>query len=852
DVAFIPDRDHDDRPDSAPVVALDGFAVSNNNVVNNLHWGPDGWLYGAIGVDEISPVGAPGSDDAARTPISRGIWRYHPPSKRFEKIAEGMVNPWGADFNAWGDLFTVNTVIAHLWHIVPNMVCQRREGEAQRPYAYEPIQSIADHLHWGGGAWQSSRGGQGVHSVAGGGHAHCGATIYLGDNWPDEYRGTLLTCNFHGTRLNNDRLDPHGSTYVGVHRPDIFFANDPWFRGLSVKYGPDGGVYVSDWHDFGECHDTDGSHRSTGRIYKIVWGQPATESVDLQQASDVELAEMHAAKNEWHVRRARRILAGRAANRPLEPHAVERLSRQLESKDCILRLRALWTLNLTGDLAPHRLFDLLGDADEHVRRWAMRIVVERSRTRELPDGLAQRWTQAAIEHASGDPSASVRLTLASSLPWMEETLRWQVATRLAQRPEDVGDAYLPRMVWYGMESLVTGRSDEALGLAWTCPSPLLRRLIVRRLLDVDKPSVARIVESFPADVDARRLRDALQGMLEALDVRGSQAAPPAWRAWIESDRPREPEVEALVVRLSAQFGDVDALQAMQRQISATSEPLDKRREALATLRRLHGGVTPQLLVDLVRRNDGLRAEALQAMTLASDDHTGENLLDMWPQLDEVERRMASDVLSSRREFAERLVDAVGRGDAQPRDVSAFALQRLQTFGDDAWRRKLAEIWPAEGSTRLKAERLLQYKRRMTPEFLAVGNVAEGRRQFQRVCAQCHSLFGEGGDLAPDLTGAARTDVDYLLRNLIEPSALVDPAYRLTNVITVDGRVLSGYLTQLSDRFLELRTPEGKLRVAMEDVEETIVSDQSMMPEGMWRELTDEQLRDLLLYLGSRR
>ena len=173
-----------------------------------------------------------------------------------------MVNPWGADFNEYGDLITSNTVLAHLWHIVPGMYCERRASEQDNPYAYNRIQSITDHLHWGGGGWQASRAptsGKGnsrksgnnkqpsrqdtedpdshyhTHSVAGGGHAHCGAMIYLGDNWPQQYRGTFFTNNLHGNRVNNDVLVPAKSTYVGIHGEDFLFGNDPWFRGMSIK-----------------------------------------------------------------------------------------------------------------------------------------------------------------------------------------------------------------------------------------------------------------------------------------------------------------------------------------------------------------------------------------------------------------------------------------------------------------------------------------------------------------------------------------------------------------------------------------------------------------------------------------
>ena len=182
ELAFIPDRDRDDVPDSEPVVILDGFQRSKNNVLNNFHWGPDGWLYGAIGLSTPSHVGQPGAPIEQRTRITRGIWRVHPIHHKFEVVAEGMVNPWGADFNEFGDLFTTNTDITHLWHIVPGMYCQRRASEQDNPYAYGRIQSISDHLHWGGGVWKRSRKTDDRHSVAGGGHAHCGSMIYLGDN----------------------------------------------------------------------------------------------------------------------------------------------------------------------------------------------------------------------------------------------------------------------------------------------------------------------------------------------------------------------------------------------------------------------------------------------------------------------------------------------------------------------------------------------------------------------------------------------------------------------------------------------------------------------------------------------
>ena len=130
---------------------------------------------------------------------------------------------------------------------MPGAHFKRMHGVDDNPYSFELLDATSDHLHWGGGDWTTSRGGQGIHSEAGGGHAHAGAMVYLGDNWPDRYRNSIFMCNIHGNRVNNDLLERSGSGYVGQHGKDFLFAGDVWFRGLNLKYGPDGGVYLSDW-----------------------------------------------------------------------------------------------------------------------------------------------------------------------------------------------------------------------------------------------------------------------------------------------------------------------------------------------------------------------------------------------------------------------------------------------------------------------------------------------------------------------------------------------------------------------------------------------------------------------------
>src|SRR5690606_30316180 len=142
-------------------------------------------------------------------------------------------------------LFFINTVIGHLWHGIHGAHMKRMHGQDLNPRVYLQMDQIADHYHWDtGGSWTDSREGAKGSATAdalGGGHAHVGMMIYQGINWPESYRGKLFTLNLHGRRLNVERLERRGSSYVGKHEPDMLKTEDPWFRGIDLTYGPDGG-----------------------------------------------------------------------------------------------------------------------------------------------------------------------------------------------------------------------------------------------------------------------------------------------------------------------------------------------------------------------------------------------------------------------------------------------------------------------------------------------------------------------------------------------------------------------------------------------------------------------------------
>lgn len=851
ELIFIADKDGDDVPDGPAVTVLDGFQISSNNVLNNFHWGPDGMLYGAIGLSEKSKIGKPGSNDKQRIVISRGLWRMDPITHDFEVIADGMVNPWGADFNQYGDLFTTNTVIAHLWHIVPGMYCQRRATEGDYQYVYERVQSNANHLHWGGGAWTSSRESTDLHSVAGGGHAHCGAMIYLGDNWPAKYRGALFTNNLHGNRVNSDVLVPHDSTYVAEHADDFLFGNDPWFRGLTIKYGPDGTVFVSDWHDFGECHDSDGSHRSSGRIYRISYGTPKTFQGDLRKMTNLELGELHSATNEWLVRHARRILHERyIAGQELRDVRVL-LKKQFEfSSSTVQRLRAMWTLNLVGDLNERKLVRLLYSEDEHVRRWAVRLLVE------MDPALSDTHVELA-KLARSESSPTVRLALASAVQRFALEDRASILSGLLSHGDHLDDRLLTLMIWYALEPMIELNRAAFLKYATTSENPLLSQYIVRRAADAVRPQLDDVVDTILGAPNGTMRKHMLRGLLSSITKHGAQPMPLAWKtmmALVARDGTQSSQL--LVAQLSTLFGDKQSIAALRALVDDDTLSIAKRAYALESLLQVPDAVTVELLHSLVQKgnargdSEGLRLAALQALVNRNDEMTPSILLQRYAAYSDAAKQAAIDVLVTRQGFVKRMLTAIEADVIDKTDISSFALQQLRSFELSDVADRIATIWPVESGVSKRAAEIVRLKRLLSNEFIAQGNAEQGRLIFERTCVRCHTLFSEGGRVGPDLTGSGRKNVDYLINNLTDPSAVIDPAYRLTTIITTQGRLLSGYITYQDDRAVVIRTQQSAVKLAMNDIDEMATQKRSMMPDGMMQVFSDGQIRDLFLYLGG--
>lgn len=841
-LVFVPDANGDDVPDGPAVVKLDGWdPTARHNVTSSLAWGVDGWLYGCNGILSNSKVGKPGTPEAERTPINCGVWRYHPTRAIFEAVAHGTTNPWGLDFDEYGQTFITNCVIEHLWHAVPGARFQRMFGEDFNRHSYQLMGTCADHIHWAGGHWTEARGGE-RHDVHGGGHAHVGAMIYLGDHFPQEYRQHLFTCNIHGNRLNQDVLDRKGSSYVAHHVADFLHAGDPWFRGLMVKYGPDGGVYVSDWTDTGECHNYEVADRANGRIYKITHGQPKPWRDNLAAADDARLVELTAVDNQWIARHARRQLQERrAAGRKIDTTALLKTLRDAPTD--VAQLRALWTLWAIDAVNEDLLVQLLDSPHETVRGWAIRLEFEdRAASPSVLGKLAQV--------ARGDSSPWVRMALASALQRIEPAERWAIAQGLVAHGEDASDINLTLMIWYAIEPLAGGDVTRAMQLAEASKVPLLRQFIARRVTAAADPAaLAAVVAVLDRGDDALRA-PMLAGLDQALAGRRRVPAPEGWSAlYPQLARSESAAVRQPGMLLALKFGDEQALADLRRTAVDAKAATETRIAAIAALTE---GKVPALS-ELLRpqlADAAVRIAVLRALAAYDDSATPAAVLKQYASFDLPARQEAINTLGARAAWAHALLDAVGQGTVPRADVSAFHVQQLQSLNDKALNERLAKLWSARPAAADRKALVTQYKQKLSGGALASGDRARGRAVFAKSCAACHKLFDTGGNIGPELTGAQRDNLDYVLTNVLDPSAVVAREYQMTLVQTSDGRVLAGIVKSEDEHSLAVQTTTELVRVPKDEIEARRATPNSMMPDGLLPSLTDDEVRDLVSYLAS--
>jgi putative membrane-bound dehydrogenase-like protein len=826
---FYPDRDRDDVPDADPEVLLTGFGMEDaHSVANSLTWGPDGWLYGCQGSTVTANVRG--------VEFQQGVWRYHPRTRRFELFCEGGGNSWGLDFDRHGHLiYSTNVGGSVAMHAEQGGLGWKsfgKHGALHHPFAY----GFFEHI---------------PHANFRGGHVTVGGILYRGDNYPAQYRDNFIGADLLGHAVRWHELTPHGSSIRSRHGGDLLLANDTWFAPSDVTLGPDGCVYIADWHDARTAHpDPDAEwDRSNGRVYRVAYGPPPpVANLELARRSSDELIKLLGHPNDWYARTARRLLADRR-----DPAVIGPLRSVVETADDDLALQGLWALYVSGGFDESFAIRTLEHRNPDIRRWVVRLLGDEERA---CDETARRLEKLAAD----DPSPVVRAQLACTARRLPAAAAVPIIRRLVLRDQDAADPNIPLLLWWAVERHAIHAAEPIIEL-FTSPGcwktafarEWLAERLVRRYAAAGETSsdraCARLVQSAPLAERGKVLAALGLGLQER---RGSRPAMPVLEdvlAGLWRDSPDDPQLVAVLARL----GNGPALDRAVALVRDSRVSQEARTGLLRTLADIGAKTGADVAFEVIagREPATVQLAALAAWQRLGSDEQAVTLVAAYPKLPEPIRARARIIMLGRKGWARMFLRAVTDGKIPPAEVTVDDLQIVTAHRDSELDDLVRKHWgTVRGPT--PGERLADVRRFNNDLRAAAGDLRAGHALFVKHCGACHKLFGEGRTVGPDLTHANRFDRDDLLVNIVDPGRVIRKEYLGYTVTTTDGRVLHGLLAQQTPARVTLLDVKGEpTMLPRSDIASMQESAVSLMPEGLLHPLKPQELRDLFSFLQSK-
>jgi putative heme-binding domain-containing protein len=891
---FYPDADRDDVPDDDPEVHLAGFGLEDtHSVANSLMWGPDGWLYGANGSTTTGNVSSAVTKNVRWE--GQNIWRYHPPTRVFEIYAEGGGNTFSAEIDAEGRNFsgTNHGNTRGMYYAQGSYGSKNwgKHGPLTNPYAF----GWFEHMEHEG---DKDRFPQTF-------------VIYEGGALPAEYHRNVIAANALHNRVWASELIDDGSTYRTVDKPPIVTTPDQWFRPVCVMVGPDGGVYIADWYDTRLTHvdPRDNWHKTSGRIYRlgpevsgesVSGGDTANSPLtthhslnpkrwirDVAALSDDELIALFEHPNKFQRQTASRVLGSRLRNEgtanPQAGGIVDRL-KQIALADDEKALEALWSLHLAGAFDFELAAKLLDHPDENVRRWTIRLLGDH---RRLSDALGEQL----VALAKSEPYVQVRSQLASSAKRFVTTHAVPIIRELLQRDEDAGDKHIPLLLWWaleqhagvGREAVLTMLEDKSL---WEVP--LVREVILPRLMkrfaledqvpplpanphlgmpleseDTNTPTItgldacARLLALAPSAEHSSQL---MTGFLEAYQGREIARLPPELsRALDEYQNSLGTSDLALALRRGSDEAVAEALNVVRD----NSADAALRLSYIAILGQINKPqVVSPLLGLLGSTSPAIKRAVMQALMNYDDPKIGQTICSRFQSTLPAEhglRDTAHQVLASRAVWTKQLLEEVSSNRIVQQTIPLDIVQQMRLHDDPQIQKTLDELWgktrstPEEKIAQIeRLQSLLASGRRQPADTSNAPDALQGRELFKKHCGVCHTLFDEGGQTGPNLTGYERTNLEFLLLAIVDPSAAIREEFTNYQVITIDGRVLTGLIDEETATTVTMRGANNQQTLLnKDDIDVLQATPTSIMPDGLVEKLTDGELRDLFAYLMAR-
>ena len=339
----------------------------------------------------------------------------------------------------------------------------------------------------------------------------------------------------------------------------------------------------------------------------------------------------------------------------------------------------------------------------------------------------------------------------------------------------------------------------------------------------------------------------LQGMRDALEGRNDLTAPASWKTLYAKLQKSDEKVAGLAREIAGLFGDTEAARQSLATLKDKDQKGDERKKALISLATQQRpelvSVLPGLLDD-----PALRLEAIRAVAQYDDAELGSLLLKKYPKLQPEEKREAVLTLSARPRYGRLLTQALKDKSIPRSDVPVYVARQLRRVVGSGF----VETWgPIDELPSTENAAYNKYQRLLTTDALAKADPRKGKMLFERTCGSCHTMFGHGGVVGPDLTGSNRTNVNYILGNVLSPSEEIQDDYKMVVITTRDGRTYSGNVVGENTRQVTMRVVgQNAVIINKSDIQSRETTDVSMMPPGLFDMLRDEEVLDLVAFLRS--
>lgn len=872
-ILYLKDTDGDRRADVVETLYT-GFALAHvEGRLSNPRLGLDNWFY-VVNHGYPGEVTSPTRPDELPVSVRNREFRFHP----LRHLAEASTGDaqFGQDYNEWGHWFiTHNTV--HLRHTVvppgylrrnPYLAFEAAEQDISdhgRPAAKvfpisQPEQWRIERTEVRRRRYAETKPGRDEH-LAGFFTAASGSTVYLGDTFPNKFRGSVFVGEGNGNLVHCDLLSRDGPTYKAARWPvgaEFLASTDNWFRPVNFSNAPDGNLYLVDYYRQYLEHPMfipDAVKRrlkmdfragdTRGRIYRIVPNVSRGERgpVRLSAAPAEELVKLLGNANGWHRRTAHRLLVERRDRAAADQ--LEDMARNHDQPGA--RLHALWVLEGLDVLEARTVARALRDPHPAVRESALRLA------ESFPSRLSDEILAA---HRDGDARVAFQAALSiGNLPLSRGSLD-ALATVLSRFPDNrwfhVAALSAPPAAAVGVFAELTAQHGNFFGR----PSAERKRFVrgVARTAGANQ-SQSEIEQFLTLVADSQRLASedwkavALEGLAEGLALwqgRGLKVSKSSSDALSHLLSDRSVVVQAAAARVAKHF---NLTAQVESAIAAALDPSKPRDQRLVASQILRGGLyadVAEALEALVREPSDfeLRLAGVRALGSFSDTGAAETLLDAWRESPEAMRNVIADTLMRRTDHASALLRAVAAGRIDPEQIPAVTRIRLTQHPDERVRQA------AEAGLALGARDRDEVIAESMPALGLDGDVRHGRDVFERECANCHLARASRGRIGPDLSGVSNRSKEDLLTSILDPSFAIEDRFRNHLLFTSDGRFYDGILVSETSATVTLRGESTDVSVLKEDIEDLRPSDVSLMPEGLEDSLTLHELADLIAFLQA--